>query len=75
MDSAMSQLPKVNYIKLVDAWMTGCVAFVFAAFLEFAVVNQLLCREQRNNQKLQVTFISRRRSRGFHFVKNGGDYF
>ena len=49
----MSQLPKVNYIKLVDAWMIFCMTFVFAAFLEFAVVNQFLSKEKQKKKKLE----------------------
>ena len=54
MSSVVSQLPKVNYIKLVDAWMISCVVFVFAAFLEFAVVYQLHCKERDSQKKYQV---------------------
>ena len=49
MNSVMSQLPKVSYIKLIDIWMTGCVIFVFAAFGECVLVNRLFTREKAND--------------------------
>ena len=54
MNSVMSQLPKVSYIKLIDVWMTGCIAFVFAAFIEFVLVNQLANRETHAKEYSQV---------------------
>ena len=61
MNSVMSQLPKVSYIKLIDIWMTGCVIFVFAAFGECVLVNRLFTREKANDG-VQVMFF---------FVENG----
>lgn len=47
MSSALGQLPKVSYIKLIDVYLTGCLSFVFAGFLEYALVNKLATRERR----------------------------
>ena len=40
---------RVSYVKAVDAWMFTCIAFIFAAFLEYPLVNVL---QRRKTQKV-----------------------
>ena len=54
MHAVMAQLPKVSYIKLIDIWMTGCVTFVFAAFVEYVIVSQLDKKEKKAVNIAQV---------------------
>ena len=44
---AWMSLPNVSYVKAIDIWMSTCVFFVFAAMLEFAIVNTLARKEIR----------------------------
>ncbi|GFS19367.1 glycine receptor subunit alpha-3 [Elysia marginata] len=44
---AVASLPKVSYIKAIDVWMAACLAFVFSALLEFAVVNAVARRQKK----------------------------
>ncbi|ESO89501.1 hypothetical protein LOTGIDRAFT_125350, partial [Lottia gigantea] len=38
---ARSQLPRVPYTKSIDVWMSACLVFVFAAYVEYAFVTVL----------------------------------
>ncbi|XP_067683377.1 glycine receptor subunit alpha-2-like [Haliotis asinina] len=49
---ARSQLPRVPYVKGIDVWMTSCLVFVFAAYMEYAVVT-VLSRKYRKRKARQ----------------------
>ncbi|XP_076468213.1 glycine receptor subunit alpha-4-like [Babylonia areolata] len=42
-----ASLPRVSYLKAIDLWMSTCLVFVFAALLEFAIVNVLSRRKDK----------------------------
>nr|XP_039264742.1 glycine receptor subunit alpha-2-like isoform X2 [Styela clava] len=48
---ARASLPKVSYVKAIDVWFAVCLIFVFAALIEFAVVN-FLSRQEKSFFKL-----------------------
>ncbi|XP_019647074.1 PREDICTED: glycine receptor subunit alpha-3-like [Branchiostoma belcheri] len=50
-NSARAHMPRVSYITNMDIWMAACQAFVFAALLEYAVVNHATRREMRAARK------------------------
>lgn len=52
--------PAVSYTKAIDLWEAVCMSFIFGAFLQFILVNQLARRERKV------------RMNGSHATENGG---
>ena len=48
--SARRHAPKVSYIKAIDFWTLFQFMFVFAAMLEFSIVNVLARNKDSNNR-------------------------
>lgn len=44
-----ANLPEVSYIKAIDIWMSVCMLFVFAALIEYALVNVLDRKQKRRS--------------------------
>lgn len=54
--SVNASLPRVSYTKAIDIWMSGCLLFVFAALIEFAVANVLSRKDNNQGIKLKNVF-------------------
>jgi hypothetical protein len=48
----------VSYLKAIDIWMAVCLLFVFAALLEYAVVN-MIARKQDLKKQIQANLSKR----------------
>jgi hypothetical protein len=46
-------MPSVSLTKAIDVWMASCLVFVFAAFIEYSVVN-VLARKHRRLKRLKL---------------------
>ncbi|KAK7101788.1 glycine receptor subunit alpha-2-like [Littorina saxatilis] len=51
LSGSRSQLPRVPYIKAIDVWMSTNLVFVFAAYMEYAVVTVLSRRYKKKKMK------------------------
>jgi hypothetical protein len=48
-----ASLPRVSYVKAIDVWMGACLCFVFAALLEFALVNVMERHQVKQRQSIR----------------------
>lgn len=53
----MNRLPAVGYAKALDYWMSTCLGFLFAALVEFTIVNTL-CRRVQKLTDAPVSLLS-----------------
>ncbi|OAF67183.1 GABA(C) receptor [Intoshia linei] len=70
--ASSSVMPKVSYVKAIDVWLTSCMFFLFAAVVEFAIVNTIARREDEK-AKVYKKLEKRRRKNvsAKSFVNNG----
>ncbi|KAI1727299.1 neurotransmitter-gated ion-channel ligand binding domain-containing protein [Ditylenchus destructor] len=50
-----SNLPPVSYAKSIDIWVGGCVVFIFASLIEYAIVNYMgILDEHKQMRKITL---------------------
>ena len=67
---ARATLPRVSYIKAIDVWMATCLLFVFAALIEFSVVNVKSRVQQRRSASLKELPLLLHNKVSFYLSKN-----
>ncbi|XP_052078743.1 glycine receptor subunit alpha-2-like [Mytilus californianus] len=54
-----TKLPEVSYIKAIDIWMSVCMLFVFAALLEYALVNVYDRKQKRRETYVETNGVGK----------------
>ncbi|XP_063415911.1 glycine receptor subunit alpha-2-like [Mytilus trossulus] len=54
-----TKLPEVSYIKAIDIWMSVCMLFVFAALLEYALVNVFDRKQKRHETYVDANGVGK----------------
>ncbi|CAC5391043.1 Glycine receptor subunit alpha-4,Glycine receptor subunit alpha-2 [Mytilus coruscus] len=54
-----TKLPEVSYIKAIDIWMSVCMLFVFAALLEYALVNVFDRKQKRRETYVDTNGVGK----------------
>jgi hypothetical protein len=44
-------MPSVSFTKAIDVWMVSCLVFVFAAFIEYSIVNVLARKDRKQGRR------------------------
>ncbi|XP_077866810.1 glycine receptor subunit alpha-1-like [Saccoglossus kowalevskii] len=73
MNGIQGALPKMAHLKAIDVWMTVCLVFVFAALVEYAVVNyiSLQTKQQIRRRQQAIEMLNLPGNKQISFSSNG----